>query len=52
MYKKHYNSDSLLLGKEGFNFYNILISKYKAYKCQRLKSKLECCTKDTPTKAE
>ena len=32
IYKECYNLDLLLLGKKGFNFYNILISKYKAYK--------------------
>ena len=52
IYKKCYNLDSLLLGKEGFNFYNMLISKYKARKRQRLKSELKCFTKNTPTKAE
>jgi len=32
IYKKCYNLDLLLLGKEGFNFYNMLTSKYRAYK--------------------
>ncbi len=32
IYKKHYNLDLLLLGKEGFNFYNMLTSKYRACK--------------------
>ena len=33
IYKKYYDLDLLLLGKEGFNFHNILISEYKACKC-------------------
>jgi len=32
MHKKCYNSDLLSLGKKSFNFYNILINKYRAYK--------------------
>ncbi len=32
IYKKCYNSDLLLLGEEGFNFYNIFINKYRACK--------------------
>ena len=32
IYKKYYNLDLLSLGKEGFNFYSILISKYRACK--------------------
>ena len=33
IYKKCYNLNLLLLGKKGFNFYNIFTSKYKTYKC-------------------
>ena len=33
IYKKYYDLDLLLLGKEGFNFYSMLISEYKACKC-------------------
>jgi len=32
IYKKRYNSDSLLLGEKGFNFYSMLTSKYRARK--------------------
>jgi hypothetical protein len=32
MHKKRCNLDSSLLGKEGFNFYSMLTSKYRAYK--------------------
>ena len=32
MYKKHYDLDSLSLGKKGFNFYGMLTSKYRACK--------------------
>ena len=52
IYKKRCNLDSSLLGKESFNFYGMLTSEYRACKRQRLESKLECFTKDTPTKAE
>ena len=32
IYKKYYDLNLLLLGKEGFNFYSIFISKYRARK--------------------
>jgi hypothetical protein len=32
IYKKRYNLDLLLLGEEGFNFYSMLTSKYRARK--------------------
>jgi hypothetical protein len=32
MHKKRRDLDSLLLGEEGFNFYSMLTSKYRAYK--------------------
>ena len=52
IHKKRCNSDSLLLGKKGFNFYDMLTNEYRACKCQRLESKLKYFIKNTPTKAE
>jgi hypothetical protein len=52
IHKKRCNSDLSSSGEEGFNFYSMLTSKYRAYKRQRLESKLERFTKDTPTKAK
>ena len=33
MYKKRYDLNLLLLNEKAFNFHNIFISEYKAYKC-------------------
>ena len=33
IYKKRYNLDLSSSSKEGFNFYNILTSEYRACKC-------------------